>query len=129
MLTWEAVYNDGKTFLQYNADGTENQYEAIDRAQLTQFNLYDGNHAVYALYLRDGQRLIYRRRNFIKLMASANGEAPKEERHLIYLIGWQMTILTSNGPKNITALNYILEDGSVILDNERSNLQLLPEET
>lgn len=127
MLTWKALYVGGETLSQYNEDGTENKYRDIERHRLINFDLLDANgKTVHRTFLRDGQRLIYRRRNFIKL-------SDKEERHMIYLVGWQMTVITPSGPKNITALNYIYEDGSVALDDARQEdeyqgIELLPEE-
>ena len=123
MITWKAIYNDGSCLTQYNADGTENRYEDIDRYKLSRFDLYKNadidKTPFYSLYLRHGQRLIFRRRNFI----STNGE-----RHMIIIVGWQKTYDTKPLPTNATAINYIYEDGSIALDDSRNNLQLIPEE-
>ena len=120
MLTWKAIYEDGESLSQYNEDKTENFYKDIQRQKLVRFDLVNGEKTVHSLYLREGQRLIFRRRNFIRLSKD------KEERHMIYLVGWQMTIITASGQlKNIAAINYIHEDGSIALDNSRDNLELL----
>lgn len=122
MLTWKAYYNDDSSLTQYNEDGKENKYKDIERHKLTHFDLInEAGKKIHRTALHDGQRLIYRRRNFISL-------GNTEERHLIYLVGWQMTIITPAGEKNITAINYIYEDGSVALDGHRDDLELLREE-
>jgi hypothetical protein len=33
--------------------------------------------------------------------------------------------MTNSGPRNITAINYIHQDGSIALDDSRDNLELL----
>lgn len=121
MLTWRAFYRDEKYLPQYNEDGTENRYTDIDRYRLVRFDLVnEENKTIYSLYLQQGQRLIFRRRNFIKM----NGE-----RWLVYLVGWQKTFNDGVRDHNITAINYIHPDGSISLDNARDNLELLPEES
>lgn len=118
-LRWKANYIDGTSLSQFNQDGTENKYKDIDRYNLSSFSLINQQgKTVYRVYLQQNQRLIFRRRNFIQLNNT-------QERHTIYLVGWQQTILTPSGDKNITALNYIYEDGSIALDNSRNNLELL----
>lgn len=129
MLTWKALYVGGETLSQYNEDGTENKYRDIERHKLINFDLLDVNgKTVHRTFLREGQRLIFRRRNFIRL-----SDQSEQQKHMIYLVGWQMTLLTMGGPKNVTALNYIYEDGSVALDDareadEHQGIKLLPEE-
>lgn len=127
-LLWRAVYHDGegkltdKCLLQYNPDGTENKYSDIDRFLLGRFDLVNRQQKViYSMYLHKNQRLIYRRRNFVPVL---NPNA----RWLVYLVGWQMTMTTPMGQKNITAINYIFPDGSVALDDKRTGIELLPEE-
>lgn len=122
MLTWRAIYRDKKYLPQYNDDGTENGYKDIDRYRLVRFDLLAGEEPIYSVYLNKDQRLIFRRRNFIKLGPQG------EERHIIYLVGWQMTLKTNQGYRNITALNYLYEDGSIALDDERNNLELVDQE-
>ncbi len=119
MITWQALYNDDKVLKQFNADGTENKYKDIDRYRLRRFDLVSDGKPVYSVYLHTGQRLIYRRRHFIK----ANGE-----RWVVYLVGWQLTIDTAKGLKNVTSIMYVFPDGTVALDDSRDNLGLLPEE-
>ena len=122
-LTWKAVYFDGEILPQYNEDGTQNKYKDIERHRLSTFDLIDPQgKTIHRTYIREGQRLIFRRRNFIRLTHQG------QEKHTIYLTGWQMTVYTNAGPKNITAINYIYEDGSIGLDDSRNELELLREE-
>jgi hypothetical protein len=126
-LYWRAVYHDGAGKLtgeclnQYNNDGSENLYKDIDRFRLARFDLLrrDNDLPVFSLYLRKDRRLIFRRRNFIKSTG---------ERFTVYLCGWQMTMATVGGLKNITSICYIYGDGSVALDDARSDIELLDEE-
>lgn len=127
-LIWKAVYHDGEGNLteeclcQYEDDGKENRYEDIDRFRLGRFDLFNREgKAIYSLYLHFGQRLIFRHRNFLPM-------GNPEGRWVVYLVGWQMTVHTSAGNKNITAINYIFPDGTVCLDDERANIELIPEE-
>ena len=126
-LTWKANYQgeDGKLsdeFLaQFNDDGTENKYKDIDRFRLARFDmLNEDKKVVFSLYLRKYQRLIFRRRTFIKVTTN--------EKVIVYLVGWQQTITTPVGQRNVTSIAYLHEDGSVALDGHRNNLELLPEE-
>ncbi len=126
-LKWKANYHgddgklDGSCLNQFDeATGEEHEYKDIDRFRLARFDMIDeDNKAVFSLYLRKYQRLIYRRRSFIKLSG--------EKTH-IYLVGWQQTITTPQGEKNITSICYLHQDGSVALDGHRSNLELLNHE-
>lgn len=130
MLQWRAVYKeqDGTIskrdmYGQFNADGSENPYKNIDRNKLGRFDLLkeDGVTIVHSLFLYEGQRLIFRRRNFIPL----NGG----KRTMAYILGWARTIYLGNGQKeDIYSLMYIFEDGTTAHDNHRDNLELLPEE-
>lgn len=125
---WRAIYHDGDGKLtsryldQYNSDGSENKYSDIDRFLLGRFDLIDryGN-VKTSVYLHENQRLIFRRRNFVPVNNP-------DSRWIVYLIGWQMTITTPKGEKNITAINYVFPDGSVALDDSRTGIQLLEEE-
>lgn len=119
MITWTANYRDGSTLTQYNGDRTTNRYEDIDRWQLVRFDLLKDGVPIASVYLRRGQRLIYRRRTFLKLSG---------EKNVVYLVGWQQTLDTKKGLKNITALMYVHEDGSIALDGARKNLVLHEEE-
>jgi hypothetical protein len=117
-MYWVANYEDGSQLKQFEA-GKENKYGDIDRDRLSRFDMVDSSthKVVYALYLRDGQQLIFRRRTIKRL----NGEPDV----VLFLVGWKMTVLTVSGPKSIIAINYLYADGSIALDGSRDNLELL----
>jgi hypothetical protein len=119
MLTWKAIYKEGEPLSQFNADGSENLYRDIDRKKLSRFELYDGETLKFALFLHEGQRLIFRRRNFISY--SKDGE----KRWIVYLVGYQFNDETG---KNYKVINYVHENGIVELDDDRKDLVILPEE-
>lgn len=116
-LYWIANYIDGSKLEQFQ-DGRENKYIDIDRERLQRFDLIDNNtkRPIYALYLHDGQALIYRRRTLKKM---------GQPDTVIFLVGYQMTVMTNIGAKNIVVINYFHSDGSVSLDGARNNLELL----
>lgn len=118
-LYWVANYSNGEKFEQFSTEGLERKYEDIDREKLERFDMLEkgSNKTVYSLYLREGQRLIFRRRTLIDV---ASGK-----RVVIFLVGYQMTVMAMGGPKNLIVINYLHEDGSVALDGARDNLQLL----
>lgn len=117
MLTWKANYLGDESLEQYNEDGSENRYKDIDRTKLFSFELLNGDKRVYVLLLHEGQRLIFRRRNWINL----NGKLLKQ----VYLVGYQFNDSTG---KNYQVINYIHEDGLVELDNDRNDLVIHPDE-
>jgi hypothetical protein len=117
MFTWKANYNDNTHLSQSNADGSENRYKDIDHKKLFSFELLDGDKRVYVLFLHEGQRLIFRRRNWINL----NGKLLK----MVYLVGYQFN--DSSG-KNYKVISYVHEDGMVELDDDRQDLVIHPEE-
>jgi len=126
-LTWQAVYHkdgditeDSEIYSQFNPDGTENPYKDIDRFRLGRFDLLHEGKIVYSLVIRKNQRLIFRRRSLVALNGDLVG--------LVFLVGWVMTITTPSRQRNLYAINYLQPDGSIVLDNHRSNLSLLSEE-
>lgn len=116
-MYWIANYIDGTKLSQFE-NGIENRYIDIDRNKLNRFDLYDKDtHTpVYALYLRDGQRLIFRRRTLKRI---------GQPDIVVFMVGYQMTIMTGSGPKEYTVINYFHPDGSISLDGPRDNLELL----
>lgn len=122
-LYWIAKYNDGSELRQFveNSTDRENKYIDIDRERLVKFVIVDKetNRIVYTLYLREGQRLIFRRRTLKRL---------GKPDVIVFLVGYQITIMTNSGPKDFTVINYIHEDGSISLDGVRGNLKLIREE-
>lgn len=121
-LYWRAVYEDQTELLQYE-NGKENKYTDIDRERLLRFDLldFDTNKPIYALWINPGQKLIYRRRTLKPVVTT-----PERPEQVIYLVGYQHTVMTPSGPRNFKVINYIYQDGSVALDDERSNLELFP---
>ncbi len=127
LLKWRAIYfeEDGNTvskryFLeQFNDDGSENRYEDIERGRLARFDLMkpDGK-LVHSVYLHEGCRLIFRRRNFIRIAG--------DERSVVHIAGWVKTVHTANGARDTYSLMYLFEDGTTAHDNHRDNLELLP---
>lgn len=117
-LEWIANYNDGSFLKQYD-QGKENLYGNIDRDKLTRFDMIDRftNKPIYALYMRAGQQLIFRRRTFKKI------GLPDV---VVFLVGYKEVFMTNNGPKTNIVINYFHPDGSIALDGERNNLELLP---
>lgn len=116
-LYWVANYINDTSLKQFQ-DSKEMKYEDIDRERLVRFDLIDKitDKPVYSLYLRDGQKLIFRRRTLKKI---------NRPDVVIFLVGYQMTIMTNSGPKNIVVINYLHPDGSIALDGPRNNLELL----
>lgn len=126
MITWRAVYRDNKCLNQYNEDGTTNRYEDIDRWRLIRFDLLKDKEPFYSLYMRRGQRLIYRKRTFVSTPLRKDAKPPTKFgwSYDVYLVGWQQTFDTTNGKKNVTVINYIHPDGSITLDGSRDNLNI-----
>jgi hypothetical protein len=118
-LYWVANYSNGEKLTQFSPEGLERKYADINREILTRFDLInqETKKAVYSLYLREGQQLIFRRRTLIPLSGGP--------RVTIYLVGYQMTIMALSGALNLVVINYIHEDGSIALDGARNNLELL----
>ena len=117
MITWKANYNDGSHLEQYNADGSENKYADIDRLKLLTFTLVNSEKTVFSLSLHEGQRLIFRRRKWINLVGVL--------LRTVYLVGYQFNDSTG---KNYKVISYVHEDGLVELDDDRSDLVVVPEE-
>lgn len=117
-LVWVANYTDGTTFPQFDDQGRENKYANINREKLERFDMLNKQtkKLVLSVYLREGQKLIFRRRTLMHLDGS---------KYIIFIVGWNIKIYTNSGPKDFVTLNYIHEDGSVALDGARNNIQLL----
>lgn len=126
-LYWRAVYEDKSFLMQYETKKgkqVENKYPAIDREKLVRFDLLDfeTNKAVYSLWLNEGQKLIYRRRT----LKEVNFRTHQIKNYVVWIVGYQHTIMTGSGPRNFVVCNYIYEDGSIALDGARDNLELYP---
>lgn len=66
-FVWRAVYSDNTILEQVNGE-VKNKYEDIDRTKLRVFELYDREtkDIKVRLLFKNGQRLIWRRREFLK---------------------------------------------------------------
>lgn len=72
-IKWFALYNDGETLFQEDAEGNKHAYSDIDRSRLTHFLLYasDKERPIFcAEFDGDGKDLIWRRR-----VQNINGES------------------------------------------------------
>jgi len=104
MTCWKAIYKDGTSLEQYNDDGTENKYSSIDRNNLSQFILIQNHIPKVVIHLREGQKLIYRRR---VAMPITGINAFKSQA--VYLAGWQEN---RNGV-NFQCITFLFEDGHI----------------
>jgi len=111
---WKAVYSDGTYLDQIESDGTVNKYPDIDRSKLTQFIMVntetDKTHIV--LHLREGQKLIHRRRVSKRIPLSELFYKDNPERSLVetvWLVGWH----ENKDGVNVQMLIFLFEDGSI----------------
>ena len=125
--TWEAVYKDGSSLWECNSKGDIlNKYSDIDRKNVIEFQLYrteellksDKNplktlKPVYSIDIKEGRRLIWRKRRHQRLLESAPFLT-------IYMVGWQETI----DGRNVQSILYIYPDGSSELSERKSNGEL-----
>jgi hypothetical protein len=103
MLTgWKAVYQNGGELPQYNEDGSENKYDDIDRKNLSQFMYVIDDKPRLVVHMNKTKRLIYRRR-------VAQAFFDNKITEVVYLIGWQETILG----RNTQMISFLFEDGHV----------------
>lgn len=123
-IAWEAVYDDGTSYLQFNKDGSENKYDGIDRSKLRKFNVYLGKKMIFSLALHGNQKLIFRRRSLVRL----GKKEGQETREILILIGYHELVDSPEGRRDIFTMNYVHEDGLIELDDHRDNLQLVQQE-
>jgi hypothetical protein len=102
-FNWKSIYTDGSSLSQYNDKGEKNGYENIDRTKLKAFAIFDDDKLLFKLHLEPGQRLIYRRRNFINPLDTG------ADADFFYMIGWQQKI----GNINTQSINYVYPDGHI----------------
>lgn len=100
-IKWRAVYNDGSYLEQSDANG----YADIDRARLASFCLFKGDTLIFQLVMKDGQRLIWRKRVIV---------TPGAGEQVWHLIGWQKTV----AGENIQCIAYLSDDGFVLMAGE-----------
>jgi hypothetical protein len=108
-LNWEAVYKDGQTYKESELLTTDK----IDRSQLSEFRLFDGDKIIFnAFFKNPNRKLIFRRRVFL----NASGQV----KDIVYLIGWHENVKGVS----VKSICYIYNDGRVEFDDDRSDLEL-----
>lgn len=123
--SWVAVYSDGTVLEQFNDDGTENKYPAIDRSKLAHFLFVDRDTGIphVAIYLRKGQQLICRRRTRLHfgssvLLDNATGEIKARWEEAFWIAGWHEN---RNGV-NVQCVIILFDDGRIeVLDKFRDD--------
>lgn len=132
-LTWRVEYHDGLNLWEWEDKGILNPYSSIDRKKLHtnggKFYLYHPNNRlvpVFVLELTPNQRLIWRKRRFLKM---AEGGMPGEKLRTVYLVGWHQTIHEKNSePRNIKSILYIHQSGQVIMSGVKDDIAIKPYE-
>jgi len=122
-ITPIVIYNDGEERrLGKQADGSTLKYENIDRSRVSAFCLEKDGQVILKLYLEEGQRLIWRKREY----QPVGGDIKT-----IHLLGWQKKV----GGENLQAICYVFEDGHIEMAGRfRENhpvfdkIELLPSE-
>jgi hypothetical protein len=110
-LNWTAVYKDGSTHTEAELDSSER----IDRSQLKEFRLYNGDRLAFvALFDDPARKLIFRRR----VLLDPGGN----QQDIVYLVGWHENIKGVS----VKSICYIYSDGHVEFDDARNDLELVP---
>lgn len=100
-ITPIAIYNDGtEQRLGKQADGSIFRYEDISRGELSAFALEKDGEIIFKLHLEEGQRLIWRKREYRQVGGDTK---------VIHLLGWQKKV----GGENLQAICYLFEDGHI----------------
>jgi hypothetical protein len=99
-ISWKAIYSDGESLMQFDADGGENKYVDINRTRLIQFLLYRDNIPAVVVHLGPHKKLIYRMRR------AMNNHGEEEA---VFLAGWQEL----RGGKSVQMISFLFEDGHV----------------
>jgi len=147
-LTWSAVYGDETVLWECNPGGhILHTYRDINRDALKYFRIYQTSQVlnywkqrqindvisipipkvILAIELDKGKRLIWRQRR--QLIIRGAKKLPP-----IYLAGWQMTfnVITEDGSKvekSIKAINYLYPDGTIVLADRKTDIELREYET
>ncbi len=96
-------YNDGtKIELGKQADGSLFGYNNIDREKLSAFALVQDGKELLKLHIEEGQRLIWRKREYIAI---------GKDKKVIHLLGWRKSV----GYKDVQAIAYVFDDGHIEL--------------
>lgn len=98
-IQWVAIYNDGTKLYQYNGE-QEFKYSDIKRDKLAGFALLKGDTPLILFHLEEGQRLIYRKRHFLRFDG---------QRSHVYLVGWQKNVKG----ENVQSIACVFENGQI----------------
>jgi hypothetical protein len=98
--SWEAVYDDRTSLLQFPFGCCETKYTDIDRARLIQFIIHQNGKPAVIIHLGPHKKLIYRIRRAMN---------NRGEEEAVCLAGWQER---KNG-KNIQMISFIFENGHI----------------
>lgn len=118
--TWVATYADGKQAQRWNEDGTEN---VPDPNQLRAFHMLPTekgrNLRPFSLFLKDGQRLIYKKRRH---MDASNPGVPAVEDHesVVYIIGWEEDLDYAH----FSSYTMLLPDGRIECSSNYNHITL-----
>jgi hypothetical protein len=93
MFHWRVIYSDG--FLDQFSDGLENKYKDIQRDKLIGFELWRDDNLLHSLSLKENQKLIYRRRVFVKTV-----DFVKVSESFCFIIGY-----LEDGKKYLTCIH------------------------
>jgi hypothetical protein len=112
-LSWVAYYEDGQVDPMYEPR-THHEISAaqIDRGRLLSMVFY-GNQGLpwFEQYFDRGQRMIFRRRNFMSTGELIAGQPP-----VINMLGWQFSAQTPDGrDSNVQHIAYVIGDESIIM--------------
>jgi hypothetical protein len=112
-LTWVAYYEDGKIDPMVEpTTRSEISTEQLDRSRLLSMLVYgNGGLPWFEQYFDRGQRMIFRRRNFM----APGGLGPQDKR-VVNMLGWQLTAESANGkPSNVQHIAYAIVDESIVM--------------
>lgn len=115
MINWQAHYTDGSTLSQLSGY----TYADIDRERLQAFDLWQDNRLLIRVDLRDdSDKEVGRRRLIYRLRTQMNSSGQEVK---FYMVGWQRTV----SGRNIVAINYLFEDGAILLGGQFTNDELM----
>lgn len=102
-IHWAAHYSDGTELREFE-ENKANSYNSIDRSKLVAFSLYKNEYKdkLITIHLEKGQRLIWRKREFIR---------PGRGVFVVHIAGWQQTVRGIN----TQSIAYVFPDGRIEL--------------
>lgn len=94
-VVWVAVYSDGSSFYEYEADGKNNSSEDIDRERLREFKLIDSKaRTVISQEIIPGRCFFYRRRTAL--------QTGRDVVEVMHMFGWRYPVASN-----------VAEDGTI----------------